>query len=62
MDSINGKFVEARELIQDAQDEAETVYFDEAASEAREAVNVVLQEWQQVLAQLEAVEKGKLLR
>lgn len=36
-------FVEARELIEDARDEAETVYFNDAHKDAKDAVEDVLQ-------------------
>lgn len=39
IDEVNSLFVEARDLIEDARDEAETVYFNEAHSDAKEAVN-----------------------
>lgn len=42
IDEVNDLFTEARELIEDAQDEAETVYFNEAHQEAKDAVNDVL--------------------
>jgi len=40
---MNDMFVEARDLIEDARDEAETVYFNEACTEAKAAVKDVLE-------------------
>jgi len=42
IDQVNDMFVEARDLIEDARDEAETVYFNEACTEAKAAVVDVL--------------------
>ncbi len=42
IDQVNDMFVEARDLIEDARDEAETVYFNEACTEAKTAVSDVL--------------------
>ena len=43
IDEVNDEFAEARYLIEDAQSEAESVYFNEAYQEAKEAVNQVLE-------------------
>lgn len=45
IDEVNSLFVEARDLIEDARDEAETVYFNEAHSDAKEAVNDCMGKW-----------------
>ena len=43
VDEVNDLFVEARELIEDARDEAETVYFNDAHKDAKDDVEDVLQ-------------------
>lgn len=42
LDEVNDLFVDARDLIEDARDEAETVYFNEAHQEAKDAVQKVM--------------------
>ena len=42
IDLVNDLFVEARDLIEDARDEAETVYFNDAHKDAKDAVADVL--------------------
>lgn len=42
IDEVNDLFVETRDLIQDATDEAETVYFNEAHDEAKQAASKVV--------------------
>ncbi|KAF6251863.1 hypothetical protein COO60DRAFT_1274683 [Scenedesmus sp. NREL 46B-D3] len=62
VDAINEKFVEAREEIDIAREDAETVYFNESAAEARKAVGDVLDRWQGLLAGLAAEDQAKLQR
>nr|DAD46906.1 TPA_asm: hypothetical protein HUJ06_016843 [Nelumbo nucifera] len=62
MDEINLKFAEAREEIEMALDSKETVYFDEEADSAREAVKVVLDMFEALMAKLPEREKGALQR
>jgi hypothetical protein len=49
INSINEKFAEAREEIEFAREDAETVYFNDSAEEARRAVADVLDRWQQLI-------------
>lgn len=46
VDAINEKFTEAREEIEFAREDAETVYFNDSADVARKAVGEVLEKWQ----------------
>uniref|UniRef100_A0A383VKZ9 Uncharacterized protein n=1 Tax=Tetradesmus obliquus TaxID=3088 RepID=A0A383VKZ9_TETOB len=62
VDTINEKFAEAREEIEFAREDAETVYFNESAEEARSAVGEVLGRWQALLARLPEDEQAKLQR
>ncbi|WIA18724.1 hypothetical protein OEZ85_003417 [Tetradesmus obliquus] len=62
VDTINEKFAEAREEIEFAREDAETVYFNESAEEARGAVGEVLGRWQALLARLPEDEQAKLQR
>ena len=38
IDEVNDMFAEARDIIEDARDDAETVYFNDAHAEAKDAV------------------------
>ena len=62
MNYINEKFAEAREEIEFAREDAETVYFNESAGEARKAVNEVLDRWRELLAKVAEEEQAKLQR
>lgn len=42
IDEVNDLFSEARDIIEDARDDAETVYFNDAHAEAKEAVGQCL--------------------
>ncbi|PRW45044.1 late embryogenesis abundant [Chlorella sorokiniana] len=55
-------FVAARDEIEYAQEDAETVYFNESCEEAREAVAEVLDAYTSLLGRLSAEERGKLQR
>ena len=50
IDEVNDMFAEARDIIEDARDDAETVYFNEAHSEAKEAVGKCLERWSSLIA------------
>mmetsp|Transcript_32130 Transcript_32130/g.91137 ORF Transcript_32130/g.91137 Transcript_32130/m.91137 type:complete len:173 (+) Transcript_32130:148-666(+) len=62
IDELNDKFVEARDEIELAQDDAETVYFNESVETAKKVVAEVLELWEGVLKDLEPGEKDKLMR
>lgn len=62
MDEINLKFAEAREEIEAAIESKETIYFDEEADCAREAVKTVLDMFEGLLARLPEKERTALQR
>ena len=62
VDEINAKFAEAREEIDVAMDSKETVYFNEEAQSAREAVMLVLDKYNGLLDRLPEAERGTLQR
>lgn len=62
VDIINEKFAEAREEIDFAREDAETVYFNESAEVARSAVAEVLERWQTLLGRVSSEEQAKLQR
>lgn len=62
VDTINLKFAEAREEIESAMDSKETVYFDEEAECARDAVKEVLDMYDGLLAKLPEKEKMGIQR
>lgn len=62
VDTINLKFAEAREEIEMALESKDTVYFDEEAECARDAVNEVLGMFENLLAKLPEKERGALQR
>eukprot|EP00873_Tetraselmis_striata_P006936 jgi/Tetstr1/427200/TSEL_017388.t1 len=62
VDQLNDLFVEARDEIEFATEDAETVYFNESAEAARKAVWEVMTLWEEVLGQLDEAERGKLQR
>ncbi|CAI0624538.1 unnamed protein product [Linum tenue] len=62
VDTINLKFAEAREELEMAMDSKETVYFDEEAECARDAVNEVLRLYDSLLVKLPESERGAVQR
>ncbi|XP_052202515.1 embryogenesis-like protein [Diospyros lotus] len=62
VDTINLKFAEAREEIEAAMDSKETVYFDEEAVCARDAVKEVLEMYEGLLSKLPENEKAAIQR
>lgn len=62
MDDINALFVEARDEIEMAREEAETVYFNESVELARKATEEVLTRWAALLSGLPEAERGKMVR
>lgn len=62
VDKINLKFAEAREEIESAMDSKETVYFNEEAECAREAVGEVLELYEGLLKKLPEGEKAAIQR
>jgi hypothetical protein len=62
VEHIQDLFVAARDEIEYAKEEAETVYFNESVAEARAAVEACLSAWNGLLAQLGDAEKAKLQR
>lgn len=62
VDRINLKFAEAREEIESAMESKETVYFDEEAECARDAVKEVLDMYEGLLAKLPESERKALQR
>lgn len=62
MDEINLKFAEAREEIEAALESKDTVYFDEEAQCARDAVREVLGLFEGLLARLPERERAALQR
>ncbi|GAB4817217.1 hypothetical protein N2152v2_004263 [Parachlorella kessleri] len=62
LQAINDKFVEARDEIDYAMEDAETVYFNESANDAKELVQEALSLYQGLLGKLSPGERGKLER
>lgn len=62
IDELNDKFVEARDEIEYAQEDAETTYFNESHKLARESVGIVTTMYKDILADLSEADKGKLQR
>ncbi|XP_057794647.1 embryogenesis-like protein [Salvia miltiorrhiza] len=62
VDKINLKFAEAREEIESAMDSKETVYFNEEAECAREAVGEVLELYEGLLRRLPEGERASIQR
>ncbi|CAL8467925.1 g7463 [Coccomyxa elongata] len=62
IDTINEAFVTARDEIEYAKEEAETVYFNEAHETAKSAVAETLDLYNGLLGTLEESERGKLQR
>ena len=62
IDELNDKFVEARDEIEFAQEDAETTYFNESHNTAKHSVGEVLALYQQIQEDLSQDDKGKLQR
>ncbi|KAG9159532.1 hypothetical protein Leryth_019589 [Lithospermum erythrorhizon] len=62
VDEINLKFAEAREEIETAMDSKETVYFNEEAECARDAVKEVVELYEELLQKVSENEKGVIQR
>ncbi|XP_074563195.1 embryogenesis-like protein [Curcuma longa] len=62
VDEINLKFAEAREEIEAAMESKETIYFDEEAECAREAVKTVLDQFEGLLGRLPEKDQTALKR
>eukprot|EP00803_Ostreobium_quekettii_P005616 evm.model.scf_375EXC.6 EVM.evm.TU.scf_375EXC.6 scf_375EXC:69785-71834(-) len=61
-DKINDLFAEAREEIEDARDEADTVYYEESLQAARTSVEEVLSRWNKLLSEKGEQERARLQR
>lgn len=62
MDQLTEQFTEARELIEDARESLDTVYFSEDMSEAQEAVISTLDQYHKLLDQLSDDQRQNVLR
>ncbi|GLC44330.1 hypothetical protein PLESTB_000481400 [Pleodorina starrii] len=62
MDAVNELFVEARDEIEFAKEEAETVYFNESVKTAKGAVDTCLKRWEELLAALPEEERNRVVR
>lgn len=62
MDRINDMFVEARDEIQYAQEDAGTTYFNDSYDGARDLVQTVLHEFDDLLGRLGEEERGRVRR
>ncbi|GFO38741.1 hypothetical protein PoB_006524600 [Plakobranchus ocellatus] len=62
MDDLTEQFMEARELIDDARESMETVYFSEDMAEAQEAVKATLDQYRKLLEQLSEDQRQEVLR
>lgn len=62
IDIVNELFAEAREEIEFAKEEAETVYFNESVKTARKAVDACLARWEALLGSLPEEERGRTMR
>ncbi|GBF95252.1 hypothetical protein Rsub_08283 [Raphidocelis subcapitata] len=60
--AINDAFVQAREDIADARDDAETTYFNESHKQASESVGEVLSLWTSLLGKLPEKQRGEVMR
>lgn len=61
-DEVNDLFTAARDEIEYAKEEAETVYFNESVAEAKKAVDICLTKWRALLDDVSDEERGKLMR
>jgi len=62
VDRINERFAEAREEIEIAKEDAESVYFNESCESARAAVKEVLDSWTALIESLGPDDKARLQR
>ncbi|KAF5841913.1 hypothetical protein DUNSADRAFT_10350 [Dunaliella salina] len=62
VEAINSLFVEARDEIEMAHEESETVYFDESVKSAKEVVEACISKWEALLKSLPEDERAKLQR
>ena len=62
IDKLNDKFVEARDEIEFAEEDAETTYFNESHKLAKDSVSEVLALYQEIQTELTEEDKGKLQR
>ncbi|GIL73295.1 hypothetical protein Vretimale_4880 [Volvox reticuliferus] len=62
MNAVNELFAEAREEIEFAKEEAETVYFNESVQTARRAVEACMSRWEGLLAALPEAERNRVMR
>jgi hypothetical protein len=62
VDAVNQLFGEARDEIEFAKEEAETVYFNESVQEARKAVEACMSRWEALLAALPEEERNRVVR
>lgn len=62
IDELNDAFVQARDEIEFAQEDAETTYFNESHQLAKESVTVVTTLYQGIQADLSEADRGKLQR
>ncbi|CAL5219976.1 g1914 [Coccomyxa viridis] len=62
LDAINDAFVEARDEIEYAQEDSETVYFEEGLKTAQKAVGEAMGKYNALLDSLSEQERGKLQR
>ncbi|KXZ56532.1 hypothetical protein GPECTOR_1g478 [Gonium pectorale] len=62
VDAVNELFVTARDEIEYAKEEAETVYFNESVQEAKKAVDACLGRWEALLASLGEEERSRVMR
>ncbi|KAG2450169.1 hypothetical protein HYH02_000271 [Chlamydomonas schloesseri] len=62
VDTVNELFAAARDEIEYAKEEAETVYFNESVGEAKKAVEACLGRWEALLAALPEEERARVVR
>ncbi|GFR41124.1 hypothetical protein Agub_g1770 [Astrephomene gubernaculifera] len=62
VDAVNELFAAARDEIEIAQEDAETVYFNDSVQEARRAVEACLGRWEALLAALPEAERARVVR
>merc|ERR1712216_764883 len=62
LDVFQDLFTEARMCIEDCQDAAETTYFDEEAETAREAVQAAIDNFEELLGDLDARQKQSVMQ
>ncbi|EFJ51904.1 hypothetical protein VOLCADRAFT_120328 [Volvox carteri f. nagariensis] len=62
MDAVNELFAEARDEIEFAKEEADTVYFNESVRTARKAVEACMSRWEALLKGLPEEERNRVVR